>query len=99
MSTVRIFPPDDVVPEPEFRGAHHLPATAVRSVVEQLYALNRRLIALEGRLMRLAGDYGVKREIFLKHYYGHEQNPTWLETLVETRFLVLTRRSAFARNA
>src|SRR6202012_1171405 len=38
----------------------------------------------EGRLMRLAGDYGVKREVFLKHYYGHEQNPTWLETLVET---------------
>jgi predicted RecB family nuclease len=36
---VRLFPPDDVVPEPEFKGAHHLPATAVRSVVEQLYAL------------------------------------------------------------
>lgn len=36
---VRLFPPEDVVPEPEFRGVHHLPATAVRSVVEQLYAL------------------------------------------------------------
>ena len=36
---VRLFPPDEVVPEPEFRGVHHLPATAVRSVVEQLYAL------------------------------------------------------------
>lgn len=36
---VRLFPPEDVVPEPEFRGAHHLPATAIRSVVEQLYGL------------------------------------------------------------
>lgn len=36
---VRLFPPDEVVPEPEFRGMHHLPATAVRSVVEQLWAL------------------------------------------------------------
>lgn len=36
---VRLFPPDDVVPEPEFRGVHHLPATAVRSVIEQLFAL------------------------------------------------------------
>ncbi len=36
---VRLFPPEEVVPEPEFRGVHHLPATAVRSVVEQLYAL------------------------------------------------------------
>jgi hypothetical protein len=36
---VRLFPPEDVVPEPEFRGLHHLPATALRSVVEQLFAL------------------------------------------------------------
>ena len=39
LNIVRIFPPEDVVPEPEFRGAHHLPATAARNVVEQLYAL------------------------------------------------------------
>lgn len=39
LHAVRLFPPDDVVPEPEFKGAHHLPATALRSVVEQLYAL------------------------------------------------------------
>jgi len=32
-------PPDEVVPEPEFRGMQHLPATALRSVVEQLLAL------------------------------------------------------------
>jgi len=36
---VRLFPPDDLVPEPEFRGVHHLPATALRSVIEQLWAL------------------------------------------------------------
>lgn len=36
---VRMFPPEDVVPEPEFRGIHHLPATALRSVIEQLFAL------------------------------------------------------------
>lgn len=39
LHAVRLFPPEDVVPEPEFKGAHHLPATAVRSVIEQLYAL------------------------------------------------------------
>lgn len=36
---VRLFPPDEVVPEPEFRGMQHLPATALRSVVEQLVCL------------------------------------------------------------
>ena len=39
LNLVRLFPPDDIVPEPEFKGAHHLPATALRSVLEQLYAL------------------------------------------------------------
>ena len=39
LDMVRLFPPEDVVPEPEFRGIHHLPATAVRMVVEQLFAL------------------------------------------------------------
>lgn len=39
LDMVRMFPPDNVVAEPEYRGANHLPATAVRSVVEHLYAL------------------------------------------------------------
>ncbi|MGP0076707.1 MAG: PD-(D/E)XK nuclease family protein [Bryobacteraceae bacterium] len=39
MNMIRIFPPDQAVPEPEFRGMHHLPASAIRNVLEQLYAL------------------------------------------------------------
>lgn len=39
LNMVRLFPPEEVVPEPEFRGMQHLPATALRSVVEQLLAL------------------------------------------------------------
>ncbi|MES3100519.1 PD-(D/E)XK nuclease family protein [Sphingomonas faeni] len=39
LNMVRLFPPDDLVPEPEFKGMHHLPATAIRNVVEQLHAL------------------------------------------------------------
>jgi RNA polymerase primary sigma factor len=53
----------------------------IEQLVEQLYALNRRLIGLEGRLMRLAGDHGVKREEFLNRYYGCEQSSGWLDGL------------------
>ncbi|HMO25873.1 MAG TPA: glycosyltransferase, partial [Tepidisphaeraceae bacterium] len=31
----------------------------IESLVEQLYAINKRLVGLEGRLMRLADSYGV----------------------------------------
>lgn len=39
LDMVRLFPPDEVVPEPEFRGMQHLPATALRSVIEQLFSV------------------------------------------------------------
>jgi len=54
-----------------------LNSSRIESLVEQLYDINKRLVKLEGRLLRLAESYGVKREDFLKSYYGHELNPAW----------------------
>ncbi|MFZ6181627.1 PD-(D/E)XK nuclease family protein [Nannocystis pusilla] len=40
LNLVRLFPPEEIrAPEPEYRGSHHLPASALRSVMEQLYLL------------------------------------------------------------
>src|SRR5690606_25674275 len=44
----------------------------IENLVEQLYDINKRLVKLEGRLLRLAESYGVKRENFLEDYYGQE---------------------------
>ncbi|GHA16551.1 RNA polymerase sigma factor RpoD [Devosia pacifica] len=55
----------------------------IESLVEQLYDINKRLVRLEGRLLRLAESYGVKREDFLKSYYGNEVNPNWDASLAE----------------
>ncbi|ODT69649.1 MAG: RNA polymerase sigma factor RpoD [Pelagibacterium sp. SCN 63-23] len=49
----------------------------IESLVEQLYDINKRLVRLEGRLLRLAESYGVKREAFLENYYGRELDPSW----------------------
>ncbi|GAB6062563.1 hypothetical protein [Deferrisoma palaeochoriense] len=43
LDLIRMFPPESVVPEPEYRGYHHLPACALRSVVEELLALPVRV--------------------------------------------------------
>ena len=51
----------------------------IEALVEQLYAINKRLIGLEGRLLRLADSYGISRAEFLKAYFGSELNPTWTE--------------------
>ena len=53
----------------------------IESLVEQLYAINKRLVALEGRLMRLADSYGVPRQQFIDEYFGNELDPTWLDRM------------------
>ncbi|MEQ1490459.1 MAG: RNA polymerase sigma factor RpoD, partial [Terricaulis sp.] len=53
----------------------------IESLVEQLYAINRKLIQLEGKLMRLAESNGVPRSEFLTQYQGHELDPKWTEKM------------------
>jgi len=53
----------------------------IESLVEQLYAINRKLIQLEGKLMRLAESNGVPRSEYLKAYYGSELDPKWAEKI------------------
>ncbi|QQQ18140.1 RNA polymerase sigma factor RpoD [Brevundimonas vitis] len=55
----------------------------IEALVEQLYAINKRLIGLEGRLLRLADSYGISRPEFLKAYFGAELDPTWSERIKE----------------
>ncbi len=53
----------------------------IESLVEQLYAINRKLIQLEGKLMRLADSNGVSRLHFLEAYQGSELDPKWTEKI------------------
>ncbi len=50
----------------------------IEALVEQLYAINKQLISLEGRLMRLAEGHGVDRVEFLANYQGAELDPKWI---------------------
>ena len=56
----------------------------IDALIDQLYAINKRFISLEGRLMRLADGNGVPREEFLKAYLGSELNPNWVEEMKGT---------------
>jgi RNA polymerase primary sigma factor len=53
----------------------------IESLVETLYDINKKLIGYEGRMLRLAESYGVKREDFIEEYQGAELDPNWLRRL------------------
>ncbi|WP_455476464.1 RNA polymerase sigma factor RpoD [Bartonella sp. B17] len=50
----------------------------IEALVEQLYDINKRLIHNEGKLKRLANNYGVSHEGFLKEYQGRELDADWV---------------------
>ena len=51
----------------------------IEQLVHQLYGLNRRMLGIEGKLLRLAESTGVKRQEFLEHHFGHELAPRWIQ--------------------
>lgn len=53
----------------------------IDALVEQLYDINKRLVQNEGRLLRLAESYGVKRDSFLEQYQGAELDPNWMKSI------------------
>ncbi|MBL6958581.1 MAG: RNA polymerase sigma factor RpoD [Rhodospirillales bacterium] len=56
----------------------HLNNARIEQLVEQLYDLNRVLVGMEGKLLRMATSCKVKREDFLEQYFGNELDPGWL---------------------
>ena len=65
----------------ELMSSIHLNATRVEQLVEQLNELNRRLMGLEGKLMRYALSCKIKREDFLAAYQKSELSPNWLDEI------------------
>jgi RNA polymerase primary sigma factor len=53
----------------------------IEALVEQLYDINKRLVQNEGRLLRLAESYGVRRDDFLQQYTGSELDPNWMKSI------------------
>ena len=61
----------------------HINNNRIEALVEQLYAINKKLMGLEGKLMRLADAHGVPRKEFLQNYIGSEMEPDWAERVRE----------------
>ncbi len=51
----------------------------VEGLILRLYDYSRRLMTLEGRLLRLAEGRKINRKLFLETYIGSELDPTWMK--------------------
>jgi RNA polymerase primary sigma factor len=62
----------------------HLNNARIEALVEQLYAINKERMSLEGRLLRMADAHGVPRAQFMDSYFGNELNPEWPGSMAKT---------------
>jgi len=53
----------------------------IEMLVEEHYILNKRLMAADGKLLRLAEKHGVDRQEFLDVHFGHELDRAWTENV------------------
>ena len=65
----------------ELMSSIHLNSLRVEQLVEQLNELNKRLMGMEGKLLRYATSCKIKREEFLASYQKSELDPSWLEEI------------------
>ena len=53
----------------------------IEELISNLYKINKSIVSLEGRLLKLAIQHKISREEFLDKYIGNENNPYWLRKI------------------
>jgi RNA polymerase primary sigma factor len=57
----------------------HINPNRIEQLKFSLYDLNKKLMSLEGKLMRTAESFRIQRQDFLDNYLNHELDPNWLD--------------------
>ncbi|MEM7508185.1 MAG: RNA polymerase sigma factor RpoD, partial [Pseudomonadota bacterium] len=60
-------------------NALHLHNNRIEALVDQLYGINRRLMTIEGQIVKMADHYRVNRKEFITEYRGSELDPGWID--------------------
>ena len=63
----------------ELVNSLHLHANRIEQLVEQIYKINKQIMALDGAMVKLADQARVNRQEFLNEYRGAELEPGWLD--------------------
>jgi RNA polymerase primary sigma factor len=59
----------------------HLHNNRIEALVDQLYGINRRIMAIDSSMVKLADQARINRREFIEAYRGYELDPTWLDRM------------------
>jgi RNA polymerase primary sigma factor len=59
----------------------HLHNNRIEALIDQLYGINRKIMAINSGMVKLADAARINRREFIDEYQGYELDPTWLDRM------------------
>jgi len=63
----------------------HLHNNRIEALVDQLYGINKKIMSIDGAMVKLADQSRINRRDFVEFYRGSELDPTWIERVAELK--------------
>ncbi len=61
----------------------HLHNNRIEALIDQLYGINRKIMSIDGNMVKLADQARINRREFIDEYRGYELDPTWLDRMAQ----------------
>ncbi|MDG3041867.1 RNA polymerase sigma factor RpoD [Roseicyclus marinus] len=61
----------------------HLHNNRIEALIDQLYGINRRIMAIDSAMVKLADQARINRREFIDEYRGCELDPAWCDRMAE----------------
>jgi RNA polymerase primary sigma factor len=67
----------------ELVNSLHLHNNRIEALIDQLYGINRKIMAIDSGMVKLADQARINRREFIDEYRGYELDPTWMERMAD----------------
>jgi RNA polymerase primary sigma factor len=67
----------------ELVNSLHLHNNRIDALIDQLYGINRKIMSIDGAMVKLADQSRINRRDFVEAYRGYELDPTWVDRIAE----------------
>jgi len=67
----------------ELVNSLHLHNNRIEALIDQLYGINRRIMQIDGAMVKLADQARINRREFIEAYRGRELDPNWLDDMAQ----------------
>jgi RNA polymerase primary sigma factor len=61
----------------------HLHNNRIEALIDQLYGINRKIMAINSGMVKLADQARINRREFIEAYQGYELDPSWLDRMAK----------------